>query len=87
MKHIPRFLAFGLLLTALVATFSLIYTTRSTAAANPITLTAAPIVYPGDVLTLSGKQRFNNGQMNSLSSTSAPGKSKQGALMQTQCIS
>lgn len=69
MKHIPRSFAFGLLVTALVATFSLIYTTRSAAAlvSHPITLEAAAIVYPGDTLTLGGKQRFNNGQMNSLS--------------------
>lgn len=69
MKHIPRSLAFGLLMTAVVATFSLIYTTRSAASAmaHPITMEAAAVVSPGDTLTLSGKQRFNNGQMNSLS--------------------
>jgi murein DD-endopeptidase MepM/ murein hydrolase activator NlpD len=68
MKLIPRSLAFGLSMTAFIAAFSLIYTTRNAAAmSHPITMEAAAVVSPGDTLTLRGKQRFNRGRMNNLS--------------------
>lgn len=65
MRNIPRPLANGLLAIAiLAATTAMPLWMRTAIAADPITMEQpAPILKPGDVLTLSGKQRFNNGQI------------------------
>lgn len=57
-----------LLAAAALAASSLPALTSRAALADAITLeTAAPLLAPGDTITLRGKQRFNRGQLNSLS--------------------
>ena len=72
MKHIPHALNHRLLLIIMlllvVALIGVSFSTRPAHASDPITMDAtAPVLSPGDVLTLRGNQRFNHGQSSNLS--------------------
>ena len=67
MTRNPSSFLYAMFVKLVVTVFlSLLFNPLAEAAATIAMEAPTPIVSPGDILTLRGKQRFNSGQMNNL---------------------